>query len=68
MAKTFLEQAWAQRPEHDQNEALQLLVLDCWPEILAVVEWADVATDVERTGGYDELADALDALDRKAGE
>lgn len=68
MAKTFLEQARAQRPEHDQNEALQLLALDCWPEILAVVEWADVVTNVERTGGYDELADALDALDRKAGE
>lgn len=45
-------------------------VAECWPEIYAVVEAAERHAGVHAKDGSDcdELADALDALDRKVGE
>ena len=48
--------------------------LECWPEILAVIEAADKLEVVSHSAPHDEhcfqctLDEALDALDKKAGE
>lgn len=89
MAKTFLERArelverereWDEDPLGPPNLADEImrqagkLRVDCWPEILAVVEAARKCAPMlpqatsEHSQNVVELDKALDALDRKAGE
>ena len=63
---TFLERAHELELDSlNRNESLQLLALDCWPEIIAVVEAASECRD-ERY--IDDLQATVRALDKKAGE
>lgn len=78
---TFLEKAraiqgdYSQTPQYREEKAKQFSV-QCWSEILAIVEAAELATyrwdeanhEIGQASADERICEALEALDKKAEE